>query len=796
MKTITAPSARNEFSETSGEQATLFERLLRAEDESDADEFLRRAGYGLENGNAWFPLGGMENNFSTVGNQQTEATAALVEKIINGIDANLMAECFREGIDPEGFDSPVTMAAAVEQFFDVRGGLLANLGAQRRTELAKRLHLVAVGDKASPCYLVIDSGEGQTPQAFPDTFLSLNRSNKLRIPFVQGKFNSGGTGVLQFCGQHNMQLIVSRRQPDAPVKAGDASRDLWGFTVVRRMKPSAGRRSSMYVYLAPNGIVPRFAADSVKVLPEDRSSIAPRAYALGLNYGTCVKLYNFRWKARSIATTDARYELERFLHTPCLPFRLTETRDYKANYFSTTVSGIWATIGSDDSPEDSKVEEGFPAYADLYLKGVGQLPYRIAVFKDTVNPRHVPHGVFFTVNGQVHGGLPSDFIARHLKFDYLKDHLLISIDCTAMDPTVREDFFMASRDRVRKNEVYEEVVERLREELKDHAGLRQLNAARRKKEIEDTLSNDEETRNLFSELLKSDPMLARLFGLGDRLITKAGPGPETPFAGRKFPTYFRLTKNPSGGLIKSCPINATCRVEFETDVINDYFKRPDSPGLITVSPPNIIEHSHLWNGRFTAQVRAPWDAKAGDRIEVTVTVEDIQTQSRNVPFVSRFTLLAEPEAAPRRPGPKTNGTRNRPGNRTHAPTLAIPELKWKAFEDARVSLKIRHDDSGQPEYFANSNNAYLTDALVRAKEEEHPLIKYWFGYGLLLCALGMQKECEERSAAKTPETNKNSEEEDAEVDDLTRIGLSCNGIARVIVPLIRTLYRGPEPARV
>jgi len=187
MKTITAPSARNEFSETSGEQATLFERLLRAEDESDADEFLRRAGYGLENGNAWFPLGGMENNFSTVGNQQTEATAALVEKIINGIDANLMAECFREGIDPEGFDSPVTMAAAVEQFFDVRGGLLANLGAQRRTELAKRLHLVAVGDKASPCYLVIDSGEGQTPQAFPDTFLSLNRSNKLRIPFVQGK---------------------------------------------------------------------------------------------------------------------------------------------------------------------------------------------------------------------------------------------------------------------------------------------------------------------------------------------------------------------------------------------------------------------------------------------------------------------------------------------------------------------------------------------------------------------------------------------------------------------------------
>lgn len=196
--------------------------------------------------------------------------------------------------------------------------------------------------------------------------------------------------------------------------------------------------------------------------------MTPRPYAIGLPYGTCVKLYNFQWKAKSIATTEARYELERLLHSPCLPFRLTETRAYKANYFSTTIAGVWATIGSDDAPEDSKIEPNFPAYAELNLTGIGQLPYRIAVFRDSVNPRHVPHGVFFTINGQVHGGLPSDFVARHLKFDYLKDHLLVSIDCTGMDPLVREDFLMTSRDRLRKNEVYEEVVEHLKEVLRDH----------------------------------------------------------------------------------------------------------------------------------------------------------------------------------------------------------------------------------------------------------------------------------------------------------------------------------------
>jgi hypothetical protein len=419
---------------------TLFEQLLKAEGEYDADAILRRAGYGLDNEAAWRPLGDMENNFSTVGNQQTEATAALVEKIINGLDADLMAECFRAGTDPEGPDAPKTMAEAVQRFYSVRDGLLSNVDSKKLTELAVNLHVVAVGEKTSPCYLIVDSGEGQTPDAFPDTFMSLNRSNKLRIPFVQGKFNSGGTGVLQFCGDLNMQLIVSKRHPSAPVRAGDASRDSWGFTIVRRMKPSAGRRNSMYVYLAPGGAVPRFSAPTIAVLPDDRRSQQPRPYVTPIAYGTCVKLYNFRWKAKSIATTDARYELERFLHSPCLPFRLTETRDYKANYFATTIAGVWATISSADAPEDSKVEPNFPAYSDLNLAGVGPLPYRIAVFRDTVNPRHVPHGVFFNVNGQVHGGLPADFVARQLKFDYLKDHLLVSIDCTGMDPTVREDF--------------------------------------------------------------------------------------------------------------------------------------------------------------------------------------------------------------------------------------------------------------------------------------------------------------------------------------------------------------------
>ena len=93
---------------------------------------------------------------------------------------------------------------------------------------------MAVGSKSAPSYLIVDDGEGQTPQSFPDTFMSLAKSNKMRIPFVQGKFNSGGTGVLQFCGDQNLQLIASRRHPQAPVVPDDPTAHLWGFSIVRR----------------------------------------------------------------------------------------------------------------------------------------------------------------------------------------------------------------------------------------------------------------------------------------------------------------------------------------------------------------------------------------------------------------------------------------------------------------------------------------------------------------------------------------------------------------------------------
>jgi hypothetical protein len=175
----------------------LFEALLHAESETEVDTLLEKSGY-LMDDTQWQPLGDVENNFSTVGNQQSEPSAALVEKIINSMDAVLMLACFKGGLNPEGKEAPQNMAEAVDRFFNVRNGQLGSLSAKERTRLAEMVNLVAVGDKDNPCYLIIDRGEGQTPNNFKNTLLSIMKSNRLRIPFVQGKFNMGGTWRFTF----------------------------------------------------------------------------------------------------------------------------------------------------------------------------------------------------------------------------------------------------------------------------------------------------------------------------------------------------------------------------------------------------------------------------------------------------------------------------------------------------------------------------------------------------------------------------------------------------------------------
>ena len=264
----------------------LCSELIHADSEDRVISILKRHNL-WEDGSNWKSLGDLENNFSIIGNQQSKPEAALVEKIVNSIDAMLMRDCLRQKIDPESEKAPQDMQSAAEEFFGIENAKLVNLSTIRRKELAENITLISSGFRDKPCFTLVDKGEGQLPSDFPDTFLSLARSNKIKIPFVQGKFNSGGTGSLQFCGRNGLQLIVSKRDPE--ILDRDSKEVPWGFTMVRRFPPKSGYKNSEYKYLAIDNEIPSFVAEKLKVLPGSYPSV----YEKPISSGTIIKMYDY-----------------------------------------------------------------------------------------------------------------------------------------------------------------------------------------------------------------------------------------------------------------------------------------------------------------------------------------------------------------------------------------------------------------------------------------------------------------------------------------------------------------------
>lgn len=278
--------------------------LMRADTEKGVISLLKDVGYWNDD-TVWRFFGDRDTNYNAIGNQQSRPDAALVEKLVNSVDACLMNECLAQGLDPESSSAPQTIREAVAQFYEEHpnsptAGLVREWRDSKRTDIARSITLAATGAKpgeGNPCFTISDRGEGQTPRMLPYTLLSLDKSNKFRIPFVQGKFNMGGTGVLEFCGRNNLQLIVSRRNPTVVGDDTEYSSDLqWSFTVVRREDPKGTQRSSVYTYLAPvksedeseKKQVLSFSANTVPIFPDRRD-----AYARESRWGTLIKLYEY-----------------------------------------------------------------------------------------------------------------------------------------------------------------------------------------------------------------------------------------------------------------------------------------------------------------------------------------------------------------------------------------------------------------------------------------------------------------------------------------------------------------------
>lgn len=759
---------------------TLLRDLLEADDEAGAIRALQDRGL-LGDPRHWRYVGDLPNNEAIVLGQQSSATAALVEKYTNGLDAILLRKCKARGIDPRGPQAPKTMVDALDLFF----GDLENKSPEQIRELADEcLVLYASGGKARPSLSLYDAGEGQLPADFPSTFCSLisagqSGAYKGNVPFVQGRFNMGGTGVLQFCGGRKLQLIVTR-VPDEIAKGKDHE---WGFTIMCYF-PGENGENPAWRYLVDEGGKEVYTAGSAPLALVPRAGApksVPSARERKVSSGTLIKVYDYE-APRSNVCGELFKKVEEYLLRPCLPVRIVECRkEYTANVMAVTVWDCMARWA-----KSKKIEPDFEdgASFEVTLADGETVPGEIRVFK-ALKPnddQDAPHtGLRCLINGQSHGKRDARFFrTRAVDKEHIAGSLLVTVFCERLSQATKNHLFLSNRETLREGSVLDDLLGKLQTELHDHEALTALNQRRYAEKVKDAVK-DEDGIKALEELLSTDPQLANLFGtlIQGRVAAPTStngtgttmPGDPVPYKGVDFPTFFHRGKDKSTNAEMVLPQGDVVRVAFLTDVRNNYFTRRRPPrGSVTFEGSLPDPSYRLFNGHLTFTCRADKNTPEGTILTTKITIAD---KHGSGPFVLGLKMTV---GAPRvaRERTEQEGDPRKPRVQVGPSQPDVTEL---ALGPDEPPVKVEKDPAtGRLKIIINTTSRLLEEAKALRSKEEEPAVSFVFKYGLALAVMGLL------------DRMKKSEEWQAnEPECRERIQTMAEGIARVIVPLCLSL---------
>lgn len=632
----------------------LFRNLFFCETEESIETLIQEYPDIFRNDN-WFPLGDIPNNFGVIENQQSNPIAALIEKLTNSIDAILLKKCYEAGVDPRSDNAPQSMEEAIRTFYakDYDNWTLHSF----RKKQAENIQIIADGPRMNTSLIIYDNGEGQHPNKFENTFLSLLKGNKNDIHFVQGKYNMGGCGAIVFCGKNSYQLVASKKFDNS----GD-----FGFTLIREhplsKEEAKNIKNTWYEYLKINGEIPSFPIDELELNLHNRK----------FKTGTVIKLYSYDLPSgsRSVISRDLNQSINEYLFNPALPILTVDTKERYPKDINLVrdLYGLKCRLEQDDDKYVDKENSFSEIYNDQLF---GKAKVSCYIFKNRVDNKPIKDSkdtikreffknnmyVLFSINGQVHGYYTSEFISRSLGFALLKSHLLIHVDCSEMDYNFRKELFMASRDRLKDSKETSE----LRDFLKKKLGATNGRLAEIEKKRKDSISVDcGNTKELLKSFTKSLPMnseLLKLLGQTFKLEQKKDKSEKKeekekktkptsePFKPQRFPSYFKLkTHNDGAKEVAKIPLNGEKTIRFESDIENQYFDRMDEPGALKIAllnfkqnesqggtqPGEIKEIEDILNvnisspkdGTIKVSLNPKKEAKVGDAVQIKVTLEN------------------------------------------------------------------------------------------------------------------------------------------------------------------------------
>ena len=768
--------------------------LLRAESEADVQAIIDATPEMADPGN-WALLDNRETNFNVVSNQASDGGKALTELMTNMVDAVLTRHAYQKDIDPRGKTAPTpqNMYDAVRTLVapSLHGGKLSALDPKDpwlKDFAIKNLVIGVTGSRRQadglPCYTFIDNGEGQCAEDFTNTFLSLSAGNKKSIPFVQGKYNMGSSGVLRYCGERWFKLIVSRRYD------GKAP---WAWTIMRQRPDSSDMMPVVQFFTLPDGAIPSFEMDYLYPL----KTTAGNTYdGVLLETGTVVKLYDYNVGRSFLSFRGAREALNENLVETILPFRILDLRqtpdkkrtgDRALGVDARSFYGMEFLLLRSHKETELDDEDDVAADGDQPIfVGSQQDPELGEIIVSAIplkSSEHQPQWlkgskfrVFHAVNGQVQYKETRGYLAQTCKLPALKDRVVVVVDASGLTFKAHNAIWKGDRENVSNTtwgERYRILVTAI---IRDSEPLRTLQNKIAQQELENATKAQNNT--LFERLLKQDRNLAALLtGKVPEIKMPASGGKDGGEAGtgklnlRHNPTFVRFEEKPvKVGL--EIPINRTRPVACRTDVENDYLRRPVHRGEI-ILPDEIAEkfsvREQLSDGRlalFFNPVKGR--VNVGDVFNLSVALNDPEmpqaVKTENMVELRIVEASAEPKLDPKPKPEKPEDDKRKgadegknSGGGEDAPMVGLPpcvlltkdgrEIKghtceiWPSgmTEADGGAVEDLGDDAGMV-YKINLDNAYHNRYFVQAKGDvSKKVVTQQYILGMRVLMLGMEQ---------------------------------------------------------
>ena len=617
-------------------------RLLDAESEADVQTLVASLPE-MANDKNWRPLDGRETNFNVTSNQASDGGKALTELMTNMVDAVLMKHALQKGIDPKGRKAPATMHEAVDQLIKkLRGGKLTSLESKDpwlRHFAQSNLIIGVTGARSKrkglPCYTFVDNGEGQHPDAFENSFLSLSTGNKKDIPFVQGRFNMGSSGVLGYCGSRWFKLIVSRRYDGTGP---------WGFTLMRK-RPGGGMPVAEY-FVLPNGNVPSFHEDALYPFIKGDGK---RYQSVMISSGTVIKLYDYQIGSRfASGFRGSREALNENLVETILPFRILDFRQtpdpkrtgeraegIDARPFYGMEFLLLNSQKEDDSSPDDADSDDEAAGTALIAVSNNTYPELGRITISAIRLRRALPGwlkssnnrVFHAVNGQVQFKQTRGYLSQSCGFPALKDRIIVIVDSSDLSYEAHNEIWKGDREHIRNTIVGERYQQVVTAAIKESKALHDLQQEVAREELQQAAKSErnELFRNLAGLLTNRDPTISVPMVNGGRGGGNAGDASESKFEGKYNPTYLQFDEKQKDRPV-SLPLNRTRSVSARTDVENGYLQRADNKGDVLFDPSlddRFGVRMQLYNGRLTLYLDPiPGSLAVGDQVDVRISLQD------------------------------------------------------------------------------------------------------------------------------------------------------------------------------